>query len=204
MIRNGTVVTTPHYITESGPHSAVDEGLARAWHGFDVASAVHDAFALPTLVMNDAEVAGAGAISGFGFEVMFTLGTGLGCAMFDGGVLLPHLEISRSPVRRGRLYDEHVGDRARKDLGRDAWSRRVRSAILGLQPMLHWDRLYLGGGNSRRLRERDVAALGEGVSVVSNDVGIIGGVRAWEVSMLHVSVAAQPIDGPQRARGRTR
>ena len=70
--------------------------------------------------------------------------------------------------------------------------------------MLHWDRLYLGGGNSRRLRERDVAALGEGVSVVSNDVGIIGGVRAWEVSMLHVSVAAQPIDGPQHARGRTR
>ena len=184
MIRHGVVAATPHYITKRGPHSEVDPDLERAWRGFDVGLALETTLNVPVLVLNDAEVAGAGAVSGSGFEVMFTLGTGLGNAIFDNGVLLPHLEISRSPIRRGRLYDEHVGDKARKRLGQTAWSLRVRDAILGLQPMLQWDRLYLGGGNAVKVLDRHIRALGPGVRVVSNDVGIIGGVKAWEMSQL--------------------
>ncbi len=189
MIRHGTVVATPHYTTKRGPHSTVDPELERAWRGFDVKQALESELRLPTLVLNDAEVAGAGAVSGYGFEVMFTLGTGLGNAIFDNGVLLPHLEISRSPIRRGRLYDEYIGDKNRKRLGQTAWSLRVRDAILGLKPMLQWDQLYLGGGNSVKVLPRHLAALGPGVTVVSNDVGIIGGVKAWEVSHLRASPA---------------
>jgi len=181
MIRHGTVVSTPHYITRRGPHSTVDPDLERAWRGFDVRNALTAALQLPTLVLNDAEVAGAGAVSGFGFEVMFTLGTGLGNAIFDNGVLLPHLEISRSPIRRGRLYDDYIGDKSLKRHGVGPWSLRVRDAILGLKPMLQWDQLYLGGGNAVKITPRQLAALGPGVSVVSNDVGIIGGVKAWEI-----------------------
>lgn len=184
LIRNGTVITTPHYITLRGPHTPVDPRLERAWHGLDIDQAVATSMDLPSLVMNDAEVAGAGAISGYGFEVMITLGTGLGNAIFDGGVLLPHLEISRAPVRRARIYDEYIGDKARRRMGRTIWSTRVREVIKGLQPMLHWDQLYLGGGNSMRLRPADLKAMGPGVNVVSNDVGIIGGVRAWDVRRL--------------------
>ena len=189
MIRHGTVVSTPHYITRRGPHSPVDPELERAWRGFDVNHALESALQVPVLVMNDAEVAGAGAVSGYGFEVMFTLGTGLGNAIFDNGVLLPHLEISRSPIRRGRIYDEYIGDKARKRLGNQAWSLRVRDAVLGLKPMLQWDQLYLGGGNAVKLEARHLAALGPGVTVVPNDVGIIGGVRAWDVSHLRATPA---------------
>lgn len=184
MIRHGTVVSTPHYITRRGPHSSVDPDLERAWRGFDVRTAMESALHLPTLVLNDAEVAGAGAVSGFGFEVMFTLGTGLGNAIFDNGVLLPHLEISRSPIRRGRIYDEYIGDKALKRHGTAQWSLRVRDAILGLKPMLQWDQLYLGGGNAVKITPRQFAALGPGVSLVPNDIGIIGGVKAWEVTHL--------------------
>lgn len=189
MIRHGIVVMTPHYITRRGPHSAVDPELERAWRGFDVNHALEASLQVPTLVLNDAEVAGAGAVSGYGFEVMFTLGTGLGNAIFDNGVLLPHLEISRSPIRRGRIYDEYIGDKARKRMGNPAWSLRVRDAILGLRPMLLWDQLYLGGGNAVKLEQRHLDALGPGVTVVSNDVGIIGGVKAWQISHLRATPA---------------
>lgn len=189
MIRHGTVVSTPHYITRRGPHSSVDPDLERAWRGFDVNHAIEAALHLPTLVLNDAEVAGAGAISGYGFEVMFTLGTGLGNAIFDNGVLLPHLEISRSPIRRGKMYDEYIGDKARKRLGDTAWSLRVRDAIVGLKPMLQWDQLYLGGGNAVKVSQRHLRVIGPGVTVVSNDVGIIGGVKAWEITHLRATPA---------------
>lgn len=191
MIRHGVVVATPHYVTRGGPHTAVDSRLAKAWRGFDVGYTLETELAIPTLVLNDAEVAGAGAITGFGFEVMLTLGTGLGNAMFDNGVLLPHLEISRAPVRRSRIYDEYIGDRARKRLGEASWSLRVRQVLQGLWPMLHWDHLYLGGGNGRRMRGRDLDRLGSNVSVVPNDIGIVGGVRAWEVTMLRSTAAVQ-------------
>lgn len=184
MIRHGIVVTTPHYITKRGPHTPVEKRLERAWRGFDAGLALENELAIPTLVMNDAEVAGAGAISGYGFEVMFTLGTGLGNAMFDNGVLLPHLEISRSPIRRSRIYDEYIGDKARKRLGNGAWSLRVRDALLALRPMLHWDQLFLGGGNAVKMKPQHVAALGPGVTIVPNDIGIIGGVKAWEATTL--------------------
>jgi polyphosphate glucokinase len=189
MIRHGTVVSTPHYITRRGPHSAVDPDLERAWRGFDVRNAMASSLHLPTLVLNDAEVAGSGAVSGFGFEVMFTLGTGLGNAIFDNGVLLPHLEISRSPIRRGRLYDEYIGDKSLKRHGSAQWSLRVRDAILGLKPMLQWDQLYLGGGNAPKITPKQFAALGPGVSLVPNDIGIIGGVKAWDVTHLRATPA---------------
>lgn len=200
MIRHGVVVSTPHYITKRGPHSTVVPELERAWRGFDVNHALEGQFQVPVLVLNDAEVAGAGAVSGYGFEVMLTLGTGLGNAIFDNGVLVPHLEISRSPIRRGRIYDEYIGDKSRKRLGNTAWSLRVRDAVLGLQPMLQWDQLYLGGGNAVKLEPRHLRALGPRVTVVSNDVGIIGGVKAWELSYLRgtpaQTVSAVP-DSPE-------
>lgn len=177
MIRHGVVIATPHYITVEGPHSAIDPELAVAWDHFDAQSALADALAMPTRVVNDAEVHGAAVVSGTGFEVTFTLGTGLGCAVFDDGTLLPKLELSRAPVRKGVIYDEWIGDRARRELGPVRWSQRVRTAIEGLRPMFLWDRCFVGGGNAARL----TVDLGEDITIVPNDAGIVGGVRLWEI-----------------------
>lgn len=182
-IRHGVVISTPHYVTNKGPHSRVIPEQVKAWREFEVQDELTMALDVPTRVFNDAEVAAAGAVTGVGFEVLFTLGTGLGCAIFDNGSLLPHLEISRSPVRRGRIYDTYIGDESRRRLGNAAWSKRVRDVLIGLQPMFQWDRLYLGGGNSVKLSQRDLTDVGGSILVVPNSAGIVGGVRVWDLEL---------------------
>lgn len=188
MIRHGKVIATPHYVTTKGPFSPVDPVLARAWSHFDAQTALTEAFGMPTKVVNDAEVHGASVVSGEGLEVMFTLGTGLGCAVFDDGRLLPKLELSRAPVRKGIIYDEWVGNRARRRLGNWVWSKRVRSAIDGLRPMFLWDHLYVGGGNAKKL----TVDLGPEVTLVPNEAGVTGGIRLWD---LDATAGAPPTGG---------
>jgi polyphosphate glucokinase len=181
MIRHGVVVATPHYITVKGPRTRIEPELKVAWAGFDVQSALTIALGLPTLVLNDAEVHGAGVVAGTGFEVVLTLGTGLGCAVFDGGQLAPHIELSHAPIRRMMTYDTWIGEHERRRLGDAFWTRRVRTMVEDLRPVFLWDRLYLGGGNSRRIKPEQVTRLGDDVVVVPNAAGIVGGVRAWSL-----------------------
>lgn len=181
MIRHGVVVHTPHYINTRGPRTRVEPELIEAWQAFDLTDAVRRKFNVPTLVLNDAEVHGAGVVAGSGLEIIFTLGTGLGFAMFDGGVLAPHLELSHAPVRRSTSYDTWIGEHERRRLGDSFWSRRIRAMVADLRPVFHWDRLYIGGGNSRRIKVEVIAVLGDDVVIVPNSAGIVGGVRAWDL-----------------------
>ena len=182
MVRHGVVVHTPHYINVKGPRTRLDPELYEAWTGLDFRSMIEKNFNLPTLMLNDAEVHGAGVVAGSGFEVVMTLGTGLGCAVFDGGKLAPHIELSHAPIRRSMNYDTWIGEHERRRLGDTFWSRRIRSMISDLRPVFHWDRLYLGGGNARRIKPSDLAALGDDVVIVPNAAGIVGGVRAWNLT----------------------
>ncbi len=125
-VRRGVVLATPHYVTETGPHTPARPDLVEAWTDFDVRAAVEAALGAPTRAVNDAELAGLAVIEGSGFEVVLTLGTGLGCALFDEGRLLPKVELSLAPFRKGQTYDEQLGNHVRKRIGADHWSRRVR------------------------------------------------------------------------------
>lgn len=181
MIRHGVVVATPHYVTRSGPRTRVVPELLEAWSGFDMRESLEDSLGLPTLVLNDAEVHGCGLVTGVGLEMVITLGTGLGNAVFDGGVLAPHAELSRGTVKWGLTFDEYLGEHERIRLGDAHWSRRVRTVVEAFRPVYLWDRLYLGGGNARRLTPTTAARLGDRVVVADNSAGILGGVRAWDL-----------------------
>lgn len=181
MIRHGVVVATPHYVTVKGPRTRIDPKLVEQWHGFDARSAISERLAMPTLVLNDAEVHGAGVVSGAGYELMLTLGTGLGCAIFDGGRLAPHIELSQAPVRWGLSYDTYIGEHERRRLGDPFWSRRVRTMVDALRPVFLWDRLYIGGGNGRKIVASQLDRMGDDVVIVPNTAGIVGGVRAWQL-----------------------
>ncbi len=201
VVRHGVVVRTPHYVTRSGPRSRIDADLVQQWHGFAAEQAIAAALTMPALVLNDAEVHGAGVVAGTGLELVLTFGTGLGCALFDSGRLAPHLELSHAPVRWGLTYDAYVGEHERRRLGNLFWSRRVRRVVEGLEPVFAWDRVYLGGGNSRHITADVITALlqqqsplepapppdadlgepGGRVVVVPNTAGIAGGVRAWDL-----------------------
>ncbi|MCL2091661.1 MAG: ROK family protein [Micrococcales bacterium] len=179
MIRHGVVLATPHYVTRHGPRTGTDADLVAAWAGFDIQALLADRLDVPTLVLNDAEVHGAGVVSGTGVELVLTLGTGLGWALFAGGRLAPHLEMSHAPFTRATTYDSYIGEPERVRLGDGLWSRRVRRVVEHLRPVVMWDRLYLGGGNSRRVSPAALERLGDDVVVAPNAAGIVGGVRAW-------------------------
>ena len=87
MIRNGVVVATPHYINDAGPHTRMNPELKEQWWGFDAEAAIAERLGMPAKVLNDAEVHGAGVVTGSGLEIVLTLGTGLGFAVFHGGKL---------------------------------------------------------------------------------------------------------------------
>ena len=53
--------------------------------------------------------------------------------------------------------------------------------VADLRPVFHWDRLYIGGGNSRRIKSEVLELLGEDVVIVPNTAGIVGGVRSWSL-----------------------
>lgn len=179
MIRRGIVVYTPHYIRVAGPHTKIDPNLETAWNGLDMQSTLAERFSVPALVLNDAEVAAAGVVSGEGSELVLTFGTGMGCAFIDGGKLAPHLEMSHAQMRWGLTYDDVVGEAERIRMGDAAWSRRILRAINTLWPVFRWDRLYLGGGNSSRIHPAIRSRFPENVIIIPNEAGMNGGVRAW-------------------------
>jgi polyphosphate glucokinase len=181
MIRNGVVVATPHYINEAGPHTRFSPELKAEWWGFDAQAAISNKLGIPTKVLNDAEVHAAGVITGSGLEIVMTLGTGLGFAVFHGGKLSPHFELSHATVRRNTTFDTWIGERERKRLGNTFWSRRIRLMIAELRPVFLWDRLYIGGGNSHNIMQRDLQLMGDDVVIVPNSAGVAGGVRAWQL-----------------------
>lgn len=179
MIRHGVVVATPHYVTKAGPRTRVLPELLDQWRGFDAQAALQAALGVPTRVLNDAEVHAAGVVAGQGLEVVLTLGTGLGCAVFDGGVLAPHLEMSHAPVKSGVTYDTYIGEHERRRLGDALWSRRVARIIDLLRPVFIWDRVYVGGGNSRHITPSTLSRLGDDVVIVPNAAALVGGARIW-------------------------
>ena len=116
MIRNGRVIRTPHYPNVAGPYTE-GPGLVEAWRNWDAQTILSAEFDRPTRVMNDAEVQGAAVIQHEGLEVMFTLGTGLGCAVYNDGRLAPHLEMSHAPIRKDATYDTWIGIHKLRELG---------------------------------------------------------------------------------------
>jgi polyphosphate glucokinase len=176
MVRNGLILSAPHLVLAKGPGSKVDPNLVHAYHRFDLADALAEAFGKPTRVVNDADLQGLDVASGNGLEVAITLGTGFGTAVLHDGQLAPHMEMSQLPFRNGETYDEQLGDAARKRIGATRWSKRVHKAIAILDTLLIFDHLYIGGGNEGRVK----GALGPKVSTIDPNAGLLGGIRLWE------------------------
>jgi polyphosphate glucokinase len=177
MVRGGRVLSAPHFISPTGPGGTPSPKLVAAWAGFDLEAELGRVTGKPTKVANDADVQGAAVITGRGFEVVLTLGTGLGTAFFLNGKLLPHFEFSHHPYRKGQTYNEAIGEATRKKIGRKRWHSRVHHVIESIRLLTFYDRCFVGGGNASRL---DPGELPSGVTIVSNEAGIIGGIMLWE------------------------
>jgi polyphosphate glucokinase len=182
MVRKGRVLSAPHFVTEAGPGTKVVDELVNEWDHFDLAGALKKQLGKPTRVANDADLQGAAVVGGKGLELVITLGTGVGTALFYDGRLLPHLEFAHHPFRKGETYNEQLGELARKEIGNSRWTKRARKAVDTLRALTFFDHCYIGGGNSKHL-EGDLAA---DVSTVDNTAGILGGIKLWGSRQLSV------------------
>jgi polyphosphate glucokinase len=166
MVRKGKVLSTPHFGT-------------RDWHGFAMEAALRKAWRKPVKLLNDADVQGLAVIKGKGVEMVCTLGTGFGTALFHDGALLPHMDLSHLAVHRKGDLDVYAGDKARRKLGEHHWNRRIEKLVGVFKTVFAYDHLYLGGGNSRCVAFK----LPRNVRIVSNDAGMEGGAYAWKLGI---------------------
>lgn len=186
MVRSGRILSAPHFISPDGPGGTPAPKLVQAWSNFDLAATLEEATGKPTKVANDADLQGAAVIQGNGFELVVTLGTGVGTAFFLDGQLLPHFELAHHPLRKGLSYNDVIGEAARKKAGNKKWRVRVFETIETLRALCFFDLCYIGGGNSARLG----TDLPQGVTLVDNSAGILGGIKLWEVTRGHGSEVA--------------
>ncbi len=176
MVRGGRVLSSPHFVTAKGPGTKIVPKLVEAWKDFDLAGALTERLGRPARVVNDADLQGGAVVKGKGLEVVITLGTGMGTAVFQDGRLAPHMELAHHVFRRGETYDEQVGEDARKRIGNKKWSKRVAQAVADIDALLYYDHLYVGGGNAVHL----AIDLGPKATIVDNSAGITGGLRVWD------------------------
>ncbi len=158
MVRQGHVLSAPHFVLTKGPGTKTDPQLFAAWSDFDLAVALSESIGKPCRVANDADVQGLAVVKGKGFEAVITLGTGFGTAFFMDGSLMPHLEFSHLEFRKGETFNEQIGEAARKKAGDESWNRRrpqdhrlSRCAVL-LRPPLHRRRQRRSGQPARPRR----------------------------------------------------
>jgi polyphosphate glucokinase len=148
----------------------------RGWIGFDLGRALEALFRKPVRVANDVALQGLAAIRGHGVELVITLGTGLGSAMYLNGLLVPQFSLSRYEARPHLTYDALLNDLALKERGVKWWNTRLKEAIGTLRWTVYYDHLYIGGGNARVIGFRP----GPRVTIISNEAGIRGGIALWQ------------------------
>jgi polyphosphate glucokinase len=176
-VRHGRVLTAPNLSTKRGPGSPFSRKLIDAWAGFPLATELASRLRAPTRLANDADMHGLAVIAGHGLELVLTLGTGLGTAVFVDGVPTPHLELALMPFHGKGTFQDHLGNGARRRIGNRRWSERVLEAVEMFDALLHFDRLYVGGGNAKKL----TVDLGHRAELVDNTAGILGGIKLWEI-----------------------
>jgi polyphosphate glucokinase len=155
-VQNGRVVADP-------------VNLGKGWASFDYEAA----FEKPVKLVNDAAMQALGSYDGKGSMLFLGLGTGLGTALVNGGVVQP-MEVGHLPYRK-KTFEDYVGFRALERVGRKRWQKEVLAVVATLSAALEPDYVVLGGGNAGRLDELPPnARLGDNASA------FVGGFRVWD------------------------
>ena len=145
------------------------------WLHYDLATTLTQLLSKPVKVANDADIQGFGAISGQGVELVITLGTGFGSALFVDGKLVPNLEMGHHPFRKGETYEEQLGRAALEKEGKKKWNNRLEKAIANLDHLYNYDFLYIGGGETKNIN----FDLPNNAKIVPNVSGLLGGIKLW-------------------------
>jgi polyphosphate glucokinase len=178
VVKNGTLLTAANIDSD--------------WIGTDAAKLFSDATGNPVTVLNDADAAGIaemrfGAGKGrMGVVVMVTLGTGIGFALFNDGVLLPNTELGHLEMN-GKDAEDQASARVRdeKDESWKKWAAKVDDYLDHVDQLLWPDLIIIGGGVSKKA-DKFFPYLDTRAELVpatlENDAGIVGAALAISVA----------------------
>jgi polyphosphate glucokinase len=164
----------PGVIVGGSTHTAPN--LDKSWKNFELKESLEQRLKRPTRVLNDAGVQGFGVIEGKGLEMVITLGTGMGCALYIDGKYVPNLELAHHPFKGKKTYEDYVGGKALAKVGKKKWNKHVADVLAQIDPIWNPRRIYVGGGNAKHLR----LDLPPHVRVTDNVAGLLGGIRLWD------------------------
>jgi polyphosphate glucokinase len=174
----------------NGRPAVEPKNLGAGWVRFDYDTA----FGKPVRVINDAAMQALGSYQG-GRMLFIGLGTGMGSAFVASGQLEP-LELAHLPYHNNRTYEDYVGLRGLKRLGRKKWQHHVERVVEILKHGLQADYVMLGGGQTKKLD-----SLPEGVRLCNNSHAILGGIRLWETSVSETTNPTTAGSTPPMKRG---
>ncbi len=163
-IKQGVVFTAPNLDS-------------RAFRKFNLSKEIATELKKPVRLVNDADLQGLALIKGKGLEMVITLGTGFGTALFMDGNLMPHLELAHLPVRKGQDYDDFIGDAALEKDGEKRWNKKLKEVLKTFKTVINYDHLYLSGGNTKHISFK----LDDNISIENNREGIKGGLNLWQI-----------------------
>lgn len=134
------------------------------WIGFSGEKAIEYATGCPTKLLNDADMAAIAELhfgNGQGEEgtvMVFTLGTGIGSAMFVDGKLVPNMELGHvylagQQIGQDAEYFAADSARTREDLSWKQWGKRLNIYFNHIEFLFSPDLIIIGGGVSKKHRK---------------------------------------------------
>ncbi|MCW2773591.1 MAG: Polyphosphate glucokinase [Nocardioides sp.] len=147
-------VTVPGVVRHGVVHSAAN--IDKAWIGTDADALFTKATGRDVHVVNDADAAGLaevryGAAKGRrGLVIVTTLGTGIGSAMVNDGVLVPNSELGHLEID-GHDAESRAANsaRTRENLSWEHWAKRLTTYYRTLEMLFSPDLFVVGGGVSK-------------------------------------------------------
>ena len=180
-------ITFPGVVTDGVTRTAAN--LDPSWIGIDAGALFRKAAGNPVRVLNDADAAGVaemtfGAGAGqLGTVLMLTFGTGIGSALFTGGLLVPNTEFGHIEIR-GHDAETRASERAKglHDMSWGKWAGKVDEYLQHIEALLAPHLIIVGGGISKESEKWVPRLTGIRARIVPatllNEAGIVGAAMA--------------------------
>lgn len=151
-------ITVPAVVRHGVVSSAAN--IDESWVGTDADALFTEVTGRDVHIVNDADAAGLaevrfGAARGHpGLVIVTTLGTGIGSALVNDGVLVPNTELGHLEID-GHDAESRAANsaREREGLSMEEWAGRLRTYYRTLEMLFSPDLFVVGGGISKRADE---------------------------------------------------
>jgi polyphosphate glucokinase len=178
----------PGIVIDGVTYSAVN--IHEDWYKYPVEEAIAAATGSEVLVRNDADLAGYAEMrfgagkDARGETLVFTLGTGIGSAMFVNSECVPNLELGHLFLPGHKVDAErYASDRTRQEqnLSWKVWGRRLNEYFQHIDFLFSPQLIIIGGGVSKQ-SDKFLKYIKTNAEVVParllNEAGIIGAATA--------------------------